>query len=78
MPPAKGPLWQFFLAGEKQNTAHARAHCYGCLEAIRPKDDDVELDGDGNVVLQTKSWVVEGTHYSLGSTESDLNTLISL
>ena len=78
MPPAKGPLWQFFLAGEKQNASHVRAYCHGCLEAIRPKDDAVELDGDGNAVLRTKSWVVEGMHYSLESTESNFNTSISL
>ena len=27
MPPAKGPIWDHFLSGEKQNGSHVHAHC---------------------------------------------------
>ena len=73
MPPVKGPLWQFFLTGKKQNGSHVCVHCHGCLEAIRPEDDAVEHDENGNVVLQTWSWVVEGMYDSLEQTESQIN-----
>ena len=65
MPAVKGPLWQFFLAGEKQNESHVRAHCRGCIEACRPEGEAVELDESGNEVLQSQSWVVEGMYHLL-------------
>lgn len=33
----KGALWNFYHRGEKQNTAHYRAYCLGCLNHNRPK-----------------------------------------
>jgi hypothetical protein len=60
MPPAKGPIWQFFLAGEKQNGLHIRAHCCGCIENSRPEGMAVEVDNEGNTTLQLESWVIEG------------------
>ncbi|KAJ6481303.1 ribonuclease H-like domain-containing protein [Mycena vitilis] len=47
MPP-KGPLWDFFYPGEKQNTAHYRAICLGCIRHHRqaqnpPNDTDAAL-----------------------------------
>ncbi len=65
MPAIKGPLWQFFLTGEKQNESHSRAHCRGCIEAHRPEGEAVEIDESGNVVLQSQSWVVEGMYHLL-------------
>jgi hypothetical protein len=60
MPPTKGILWNYFLAGEKQNGSHIRAHCRGCIEKSRPPGEIVELDDDGNPKLSSESWVVEG------------------
>ncbi|KAJ6597972.1 hypothetical protein B0H10DRAFT_2231836 [Mycena sp. CBHHK59/15] len=36
MPPAKSGLWAFFHAGEKQNSAHYKVYCLGCIETHRP------------------------------------------
>ena len=60
MPPMKGPIWEFFLAGEKQNGSHNRAHCRGCVEKHRPDGASIELDDEGNTKLSSESWVVEG------------------
>jgi hypothetical protein len=48
MPPQKNPIWDHFLAGEKQNAAHIRAHCRGCIEKCCPAGSTVELDDDGD------------------------------
>lgn len=64
MPPMKGPLWDYFLAGAKQNGSHIRAHCRGCLEKARPAGATVELDEDGEPKMSSEPWVVEGKHYS--------------
>jgi hypothetical protein len=60
MPPTKGILWNYFLAGEKQNGSHIRAHCRGCIEKERPPGETVELDEDGNPKLSSESWVIAG------------------
>ena len=65
MPPTKGPLWDHFLAGTKQNGSHIRAHCHGCIERKRPAGDIVEYDENGNPKLvSTNAWVVEGKPHS--------------
>jgi len=53
MPPAKSPIWNHFLLGKKQNKTHARAHCRGCIEKKRPKENTIEMDDDGNSILTT-------------------------
>ena len=59
MPPQKNPIWDHFLAGEKQNAAHVRAHCCGCIEKCCPAGSTVELDDNGNPTkLSSESWVV--------------------
>ena len=60
MPATKGPIWEYFLAGEKQNGSHLRAHCCGCVEKHRPDGAIIELDDEGNTKLSSVSWVVEG------------------
>ena len=60
MPPSKGPIWNHFLSGEKQNGSHLRAHCRGCIEKERPDGDIVELDDEGKPKLLTQLWVIEG------------------
>jgi hypothetical protein len=60
MPPTKGILWNYFLAGEKQNGSHIWAHCRGCIEKERPSGENVELDDEGNPMLSSESWVVAG------------------
>jgi hypothetical protein len=65
MPPSKGILWNYFLAGEKQNGSHMRAHCRGCIEKERPPGEPVELDEEGNPTLTSESWVVAGYYHLL-------------
>ncbi|KJA14104.1 hypothetical protein HYPSUDRAFT_100893, partial [Hypholoma sublateritium FD-334 SS-4] len=57
-PPAKGPIWQFFLPGEKQNGSHIHAHCIGCIENSRPKGIDVGVDEEGYTILQVKDSMI--------------------
>ena len=63
MPPSKGILWNYFLAGNKQNGSHIRAHCRGCIEKKRPVGETVELDDDGNPKLSLESWVLAGKYH---------------
>ncbi|KAF8886255.1 ribonuclease H-like domain-containing protein [Gymnopilus junonius] len=56
----KGPLWNHFIKGAKQNGSHQRAHCRGCIEAERPDGAAIELDDDGKPKLSMESWVIEG------------------
>jgi hypothetical protein len=60
MPPSKGPIWDHFLPGEKQNGSHIRAYCRGCIEKERPAGDIVELDDGGKNRLLPQPWVIEG------------------
>jgi hypothetical protein len=60
MPPSKGPIWDHFLPGEKQNGSHIRAHCRGCIEKERPNGDTIALENEGNPQLLSQSWVIEG------------------
>ncbi|KAJ7699303.1 hypothetical protein B0H17DRAFT_1049402 [Mycena rosella] len=48
MPPTKGPLWEFFLPGAKQNSSQYVAHCLGCIRHHRqvqnpPDNSDLAL-----------------------------------
>ncbi|KAJ7437344.1 ribonuclease H-like domain-containing protein, partial [Mycena latifolia] len=48
MPPAKGPIWEFFFTGPKQNSAQYKAYCLGCIRHHRqvqnpPNDSDAAL-----------------------------------
>ena len=60
MVPTKGILWTYFLAGEKQNGSHIRAHCWGCIEKECPIGEILELDTDENPKLSLEPWVVAG------------------
>ena len=51
MPPNKGPLWDHFLSGEKQNGSHVRAHCHGCIE----KEQPIECLGVGRTLTLRSS-----------------------
>jgi hypothetical protein len=53
MPPPKGILWKYFLAGEKKNSSHIRAHCCGCIEkkCLLGGSTSIELDDVGNPKL---------------------------
>ncbi|KAF8994099.1 hypothetical protein BDQ17DRAFT_1431237 [Cyathus striatus] len=44
MPASKGPIWDHFYVGLKQNTSHSRAHCHGYDD---PMPDDGELESSG-------------------------------
>jgi hypothetical protein len=60
MPPPKGPIWNHFLPGVKQNGSHLRAHCHGCIEKKCPIGAAIELDDDRSPKLSGESWVIEG------------------
>ncbi|KAF8993152.1 ribonuclease H-like domain-containing protein [Cyathus striatus] len=55
MPTSKGPIWDHFYVGLKQNTSHSRAHCHGCVGVHRPSNEAIELDDEGNPILQDVS-----------------------
>ena len=67
MPSQKGPIWDHFLSGEKQNGSHTHAHWHGCIEKERPDGDTVELDDEGKPKLLAQSWVIKGNFHSLGA-----------
>ncbi|KAJ6595994.1 hypothetical protein B0H10DRAFT_1828712 [Mycena sp. CBHHK59/15] len=64
MPPAKSGLWAFFHAGEKQNSAHYKAYCLGCIETHRPMPEsasnvmDVDSGDEGSAepLLVAQAW----------------------
>ncbi|KAJ6552509.1 hypothetical protein B0H10DRAFT_1968398 [Mycena sp. CBHHK59/15] len=64
MPPHKGPLWDFFWTGEKQNQHHFKAHCLGCISSKRPTVIDVDDIGNGTgpgpVALEAETWFHAG------------------
>ena len=60
MPPTKGILWNYFLAGEKQNGSHIQAHYRGCIEKEQPIGETIELNEDGNLKLSSESWIIAG------------------
>ncbi|KAF8871225.1 hypothetical protein CPB84DRAFT_1967825 [Gymnopilus junonius] len=62
----KGPLWNHFVEGAKQNGSHQRAHCRGCIEAERPDGAAIELDDDGKPKLSMESWVIEACKRGVG------------
>ena len=64
MPPPKGPIWNNFLPGAKQNGSHLHAHCHGCIEKECPIGAAIELDGDGSPKLSGESWVIEGESHT--------------
>jgi len=76
MPPPKGPIWNHFLPGEKQNGSHLRAHCRGCIEKKRLADVAIALDDEGNPKLSTESWVIEGGYHILVQAWAFLTLLV--
>ncbi|KAF8233794.1 hypothetical protein L208DRAFT_1377167 [Tricholoma matsutake] len=66
MPPSKGPIWDHFLTGEKQNGSHVCAHCRSCIEKQCPDGEITELDDDGKPKLMSESWVVEACKADVG------------
>jgi hypothetical protein len=72
MPPPKGILWKYFLAGEKQNSSHIRAHCCDCIEKICPLGGSIELDDVGNPKLS--KWLPRSLELLFaGRKESDVD-----
>jgi hypothetical protein len=63
MPPTKGPLWEFFYAGEKQNSAQYKAYCLACVLHHSPTNISLSADSDKNVDLLKKkdeTWFKDG------------------
>ncbi|KAF8886444.1 hypothetical protein CPB84DRAFT_1850125 [Gymnopilus junonius] len=61
------PIWQYFIAGTKQNGSHLQAHCIGCVEAQRPEGLAIDLTNDDpeKLKLSSESWVIEGVNKAL-------------
>ncbi|KAJ6572355.1 hypothetical protein B0H10DRAFT_2237527 [Mycena sp. CBHHK59/15] len=78
MPPHKGPLWDFFWTGEKQNQHHFKAHCLGCISSKRPTVIDVDDIGNGAgpgpVALEAETWF----HAAVSQTPSVLGVKASM
>ena len=66
MAQSKGPIWDHFLSGEKQNGSHIHAYCHGCIKKEWPDRDILELDDEGKTQL-SQSWIVEGKYCLLGA-----------
>lgn len=63
MPSAKGPLWNHFWQGKKQNESQYRAHCHGCIEKMHPKEAVIEIDnenGSETPKFLSESWALKG------------------
>ncbi|KAF8910219.1 hypothetical protein CPB84DRAFT_1812890 [Gymnopilus junonius] len=56
------PIWQYFIAGTKQNGSHLQAHCIGCVEAQQPEGLAIDLTNNNpeKLKLSSESWVIEG------------------
>ncbi|KAJ6605628.1 hypothetical protein B0H10DRAFT_1820812 [Mycena sp. CBHHK59/15] len=84
MPPHKGPLWDFFWTGEKQNQHHFKAHCLGCISSKRPTVIDVDDIGNGAgpgpVALEAETWFHAGasSHATVSQTPSVLGVKASM
>ncbi|KAJ7245930.1 hypothetical protein B0H12DRAFT_1073385 [Mycena haematopus] len=52
MPPPKGPIWNWFFEGNKQNTTHFQAHCLGCLRNARQADGIQDPPNDTDAALK--------------------------
>ena len=81
MPPPKGPIWNHFLPGEKQNGSHLCAHCRGCIEKkwladVGPHHVAIDLDDEGNPKLSAESWVIEGGYHILVQAWASLTLLV--
>jgi hypothetical protein len=61
MPPSKGPLWEFFYAGEKQNSTHNKAYCLGCIR--HHVLSNANRDGSSLNIAKVKGeqWFKDGT-----------------
>ncbi|KAJ7903186.1 ribonuclease H-like domain-containing protein [Mycena leptocephala] len=67
MPPGKGPIWEFFFPGVKQNSSHHQAHCLGCIRHFRqglgaqdpPNETDANLKArllwDEHIFVQARA-----------------------
>ncbi|KAF5349830.1 hypothetical protein D9757_015258 [Collybiopsis confluens] len=55
MSPKKGPLWEFYHAGDKQNRVHHRAYCLFCIKELRPSTEVIVLDEQGEEILNLDS-----------------------
>ncbi|KAF9009796.1 hypothetical protein BDZ89DRAFT_1143705 [Hymenopellis radicata] len=51
---AKNDLWNHFYRGQKQNSSQYRAHCLACINAARP--NDIPIDVDGPVNVEAEAW----------------------
>jgi hypothetical protein len=68
----KGPLWEFFHKGEKQNSAHYKAYCLGCINSRRPAgagtSNAINIDSDSDAESpgpSAEAWFQAGAEYIL-------------
>jgi len=69
MPSTKGPLWNYFIAGTKQNGSHVRAHCCGCIEKKKSWQQEKLWN------LMKMGWVQEEQAHSDDSDDNDLENV---
>jgi hypothetical protein len=56
MPPMKGPLWEFFYAGEKQNSAQYKAYCLACVLHHSPANISLSADKNSDLKEKDETW----------------------
>jgi hypothetical protein len=57
----KGPLWKFFPIGEKQNSSHYKAYCFGCVSHHAPTDLPLNADSNPDIPkVQNEKWFIDG------------------
>ncbi|KAJ6543742.1 hypothetical protein DFH09DRAFT_1088606 [Mycena vulgaris] len=56
MPPPKGPIWDFFFPGVKQNSAHSEAYCLGCIRHFRQVQGIQDPPNDTDSGLGRLQW----------------------
>jgi hypothetical protein len=61
IPPAKGPLWQFYYAGKKQNSSQFKAYCLACINHHCTADLHDVRDGEAKMsTFEDMQWFKDG------------------
>ncbi|KAF8868242.1 hypothetical protein CPB84DRAFT_1393705 [Gymnopilus junonius] len=72
------PIWQYFIAGTKQNGSHLQAHCIGCVEAQQPEGLAIDLTNDDleKLKLSSESWVMKVCSRLMPSTPMNTRSIV--
>ncbi|KAF8875674.1 hypothetical protein CPB84DRAFT_1752626 [Gymnopilus junonius] len=69
----KSPIWNYFIAGKKQNGSHFRAHCMGCIEGNFCHNPGYSRQPRAQLVRSRAGWRKEMNKWIQKEQESDLN-----